>query len=493
MRDNASKLGEKKTRIKTLTAEREGLQKQIPAAASPEEAKIEKGLQEKREALNKCQQEAGTDKQTLQKIADIRSRIEAFKGQMNRFYTELHSQLGEVGVPDADFAAFRPGFSGDTEAPLVRREAVLKKRLSDRLGDADNPAEGTIRRLQADIKALEARQTADKARQQKIKTAQTRIAAINSEIERITTEIGRIEGPEKQRMAAARDERRTAYVEYFSNLKREQDTLEGLYAPVTASLQAETASKHEQQLEFSIRWMANVESWIERGAALFDQRRNVPYGSMEGMTKAAQRILVPAWSSGDSTKVGPALEEFLSEFRKDEYRPASNYLRSGVTYMDVLQWMYEVEHVSLSYGLKYNGTELEKLSPGTKGIVLLILYLGIDISDTRPLIVDQPDENLDNESIFQLLASYFRIAKQRRQIILITHNPNLVVNTDSEQIIVATAERRDHGLPHIQYVSGALEDDRADGNGIRRHVCRILEGGADAFLRRERRYSLGVQ
>jgi len=122
--------------------------------------------------------------------------------------------------------------------------------------------------------------------------------------------------------------------------------------------------------------------------------------------------------------------------------------------------------------------------------VLLILYLGIDVEDTRPLIVDQPDENLDNESIYALLTAYFRTAKRRRQIILITHNPNLVVNGDSEQVIIATAERGANGLPHIKYVAGALEETAAGGTGIREQVCRILEGGSDAFRKRERRYSL---
>ena len=76
---------------------------------------------------------------------------------------------------------------------------------------------------------------------------------------------------------------------------------------------------------------------------------------------------------------------------------------------------------------------------------------------TRPLIVDQPDENLDNESIYKLLTSYFKIAKTRRQVILITHNPNLVVNGDSEQVIVASCDRLENGLPHIKYQSGSLE------------------------------------
>ncbi|HEV3275560.1 MAG TPA: hypothetical protein VG860_01985, partial [Terriglobia bacterium] len=141
-------------------------------------------------------------------------------------------------------------------------------------------------------------------------------------------------------------------------------------------------------------------------------------------------------------------------------------------------------------GLTYNGVELEKLSPGTKGIVLLILYLGMDTGDTRPLIVDQPDENLDNESIYTLLTTYFKTAKTRRQILLITHNPNLVVNGDSEQIIVASCDRRENGLPHITYHSGSLENSIPEDRGIRQQVCRILEGGSDAFRKRERRYSL---
>jgi hypothetical protein len=185
----------------------------------------------------------------------------------------------------------------------------------------------------------------------------------------------------------------------------------------------------------------------------------------------------------------PAMDKFLEEFRKPEL-PRSNFMRSGVTVHDVSAWLYEVEHVRLTYGLKYNGTELEKLSPGTKGIVLLILYLGMDIADTRPLIVDQPDENLGNESIYQLLTTYFRSAKRRRQIVLITHNPNLVVNSDSDQIVIATAARRANGLPHISYRSGSLENSIPPDQGIRQQVCRILEGGSDAFLKRERRYDL---
>ena len=86
---------------------------------------------------------------------------------------------------------------------------------------------------------------------------------------------------------------------------------------------------------------------------------------------------------------------------------------------------------------------------------------------------------------------YFRHAKKRRQIIIITHNPNLVVNTDAEQVIVAESELRSNGLPTISYTCGSLECAEGDGvlgTSIREAVCRIMEGGKDAFRQREHRY-----
>jgi energy-coupling factor transporter ATP-binding protein EcfA2 len=114
----------------------------------------------------------------------------------------------------------------------------------------------------------------------------------------------------------------------------------------------------------------------------------------------------------------------------------------------------------------------------------------MDLTDSRPLVGDQPDENLDNESIYKLLTAYFKKAKTRRQIILITHNPNLVVNADSEQIVIASCDRRENSLPHIKYQAGSLENTSPAEQGIREQVCRLLEGGADAFVKRERRYSI---
>ncbi|MDP7129052.1 MAG: hypothetical protein QF437_01080, partial [Planctomycetota bacterium] len=98
----------------------------------------------------------------------------------------------------------------------------------------------------------------------------------------------------------------------------------------------------------------------------------------------------------------------------------------------------------------------------------------------RPLIIDQPEENLDPKSIFDELVSLFVAAKAKRQVIMVTHNANLVINTDADQIIVATAGPHSPGeLPPITYQSGGLEDAE-----MRKHVCDILEGGEEAFKER---------
>ena len=154
----------------------------------------------------------------------------------------------------------------------------------------------------------------------------------------------------------------------------------------------------------------------------------------------------------------------------------------------VSDWLYSTNHITVGYGLQYDGVDIEQLSPGTRGIVLLLLYLAIDAEDDRPLIIDQPEENLDPQSIFQELVYRFRDAKKRRQIIIVTHNANLVVNTDADQVIVANCGPHRAGqLPFITYESGGLENA-----SIRRHVCDILEGGERAFRERAKRLRVGI-
>ncbi len=137
------------------------------------------------------------------------------------------------------------------------------------------------------------------------------------------------------------------------------------------------------------------------------------------------------------------------------------------------KWLYGTEHIAIEYSIDYDGVDIRKLSPGTRGIVLLLLYLALDDGDDRPLIIDQPEENLDPKSIFDELVGLFRDAKSKRQVIMVTHNANLVVNTDADQIIVAQAGAHLPGeLPPITYLSGGLESKNIRVNsGVLQHAA----------------------
>jgi ABC-type polar amino acid transport system ATPase subunit len=120
--------------------------------------------------------------------------------------------------------------------------------------------------------------------------------------------------------------------------------------------------------------------------------------------------------------------------------------------------------------------------------VLLLLYLALDDTDDRPLIIDQPEENLDPKSVYDELVPLFQAAKRKRQVIIVTHNANLVINADADQIIVAeVGAQAGRGLPPITYRSGGLEQAH-----IRRIVCDILEGGEAAFRDRARRLRIAL-
>ena len=155
---------------------------------------------------------------------------------------------------------------------------------------------------------------------------------------------------------------------------------------------------------------------------------------------------------------------------------------------------------SLQYSVDYEGDNLSDMSPGKRSFVVLKLLL--DFSDKKcPILIDQPEDNLDNRAIYNELVKYVREKKKERQIILVTHNPNIVVGADSEEVIVANQNGKnapnDRGIK-FQYVHGSLENTSAritDDNepilyrcGIREHVCDILEGGENAFRDRENKY-----
>lgn len=144
-------------------------------------------------------------------------------------------------------------------------------------------------------------------------------------------------------------------------------------------------------------------------------------------------------------------------------------------------FLFSLKYLTPSYDLKQDGKSLDQLSPGEKGAVLLVFYLMIDKEDI-PLIVDQPEDNLDNKSVFEVLTHFIRIAKKRRQIIMVTHNPNLAVGADAEQIIYTSLDKT-NGKNEFSVECGSIEN-----MNMNKRIVDILEGTKPAFDKRKLRY-----
>ncbi|MFY9262638.1 MAG: AAA family ATPase [Actinomycetaceae bacterium] len=160
----------------------------------------------------------------------------------------------------------------------------------------------------------------------------------------------------------------------------------------------------------------------------------------------------------------------------------------------------ELRFSAVMDGDSIGGFEPSTMTPGKQAMFALTLILN-DVSEEWPLLIDQPEDDLDSKSIYTDVVRFLKQQKERRQIIMVTHNANLVVGADSELVVVANRhgdDRPNEGGRTFDYLSGALENSAVSDNaefeldkkGIREHVVDLLDGGAEAFLKRSQKYKL---
>ena len=152
------------------------------------------------------------------------------------------------------------------------------------------------------------------------------------------------------------------------------------------------------------------------------------------------------------------------------------------------------------WDITYKNDKLGEMSTGKASFVILMLIIGLSKSKA-PILIDQPEDNLDNRSITTDLVNYLRSKKLERQIIIVTHNANIVVNADAENVIVANQKGQNDDqstcIFKFDYINGAIENsfdknmsetDLLKSMGVRQHIADIVEGGKDAFMMREKKY-----
>ncbi|GGD73369.1 hypothetical protein GCM10011514_41780 [Emticicia aquatilis] len=144
--------------------------------------------------------------------------------------------------------------------------------------------------------------------------------------------------------------------------------------------------------------------------------------------------------------------------------------------IDQLDLLFPEDEIQIEYKLGNTYKPISNGSAGQKTAAILTLLLS---HGTKPLILDQPEDDLDNRLIYDLVVDQMRHSKEFRQIIVVTHNANIPVNGDSEHIIVMDSETK-----HIQVkLTGSVEK-----GDIKEEICNVMEGGIDAFSMRSKRY-----
>lgn len=431
-------------------------------------------------------------------VVDIRLR------RIPSWLVELQKTRSDAALQQNEWDHFKLGFTGDVDLTLqehIKNATAESKRISGSLpttvsvavadpnvpliADDANLTVVTVVLLQQEIARLGKLIGIDAQNTKRFVALNDKIAKAAKAREKLNARIEKAKTADV-RIQALTQRRREAYAGAFSAIVELETQLGLLYAPLATHLSGTSGALC--QLGFAVRRQADVENWAAEGEALLDLRRNGPFKGRGALLDAAKATLLIPWQSGRPEEVSAAMQQFIidNEAALRAHKPDTEDNREWIS--SVSKWLHNTSHIEVSYSLQYDGVDIERLSPGTRGIVLLLLYLAIDEEDDRPLIIDQPEENLDPQSIYDELVGRFREAKHRRQIIIVTHNANLVVNADADQVIVATAgQHRPGELPEIKYESGGLENPL-----IRKHVCDILEGGERAFRERARRLRIGI-
>lgn len=239
-------------------------------------------------------------------------------------------------------------------------------------------------------------------------------------------------------------------------------------------------------LEFSVEVPFKKEAYVDKVLRLFDNRS----------IALKDTISIDSFSEDQYTE--PLLRDFINKILDEKLQ-----LKKGNTQETAIRELCD-DWFEIKYNVQMDNDTIDVMSPGKKALVLLKLL--IDLADSKcPILIDQPEDDLDNRSVFNDLIPFIKRKKKDRQIIIVTHNANVVLGSDAEEVIVAN--QQGSNVPNkkyrFEYRSGAIENNLPlstvgeeaklgilNSQGIQQHICDILEGGERAFELRKNKYHI---
>ena len=284
-------------------------------------------------------------------------------------------------------------------------------------------------------------------------------------------------------LATLRDQRRELVRKLHAELLAIRTAYEESYSAVQTIAADAATSADSIQLEFdaylsSTGFEDNFLDFIHR------HRKGNFYGEEDSRKVVRDLLNAHDFNSTESVvQFTDAVMTALTVIEKDgkqESLPVPPQLRDKKKVHELYDYLYGLGYLDVRYTLRLGGKDISQLSPGEKGALLLVFYLLLDTEEI-PIIIDQPEHNLDNESVVRLLVDCIRKARSRRQVVIVTHNPNLAVYCDADQIIYCHIDKADGH--RIRYETGAIED-----YDINRLTVNVLEGTYRAFDNRRKKY-----
>ena len=422
--------------------------------------KILQRIRNLEESYRLAKRESEEDLETLGLTWDDLAKIEINTAPVKALHEELTTQEADV--------------KEQLDAENEKSDVSLLSAAKHRIIQLQNQLDAPTRRHQEYLSAHKEWE-ATVARLEKDTDDPESISSLNAELQRISKLPSQIVGLEAERLQTCK-----AIYAQIAGLK---DSYRKLYSPVQEFIQKHRTLADSIKLSFAVRiseknLVDDLSDWINKG------RSGSFQGAEEGTTRIKELVKRNAFDSPEGVEA--FLNEFMQALRNDVRQDKPRAMSTGSQFKNkqtvegFYDFLYGLDYLKPQYALKMEGKELFELSPGERGLLLLLFYLLVEKND-GPLIVDQPEENLDNETVHEILVPSIRLAKQHRQIIVVTHNPNLAVVADADQVIVASIDKKN--MCRVTYASGSLENPT-----VNQHVVRYLEGTLPAFMNRDEKY-----
>jgi hypothetical protein len=402
--------------------------------------------QEKLGALKSRQEDMSLLKSNLEKVNEfLANNLSEFNGLV----AATNELIRKVGIEEEDFPQLSYSEMHRLEKIIGLVKTMIKQTVS-KIGGEQKELEKLESGVKNHAKLLDRRrelESASKVVKEKIKKF----------------------GENKKKLKLARKDRK----DLMRNLLHSVIAQKKKYEEII-----ETFSEKKAEVLSDIDFVAEIRydrnEFIQDAVSIFDNRRiEVVDEKFNSPVFDNTLLIARAVAYGDESKI----EELIDEIERCSKELKTKIKGTPVTIGHFYDFLYR-NYMRVVPVVKYKKTNLEKLSLGQKATVLIKIYLA---HGDKPIIIDSHDDHLDNEFIMEELVKAIRQAKCFRQVILVSNNGNVVINSDAEQIVIAN--RKDG---EISYISGAIENPF-----IRDKALTVLEGGTEAFRKRQQKYRLG--